>query len=140
MAPILVVATNRGITKIRGTDYRSPHGIPVDLLERLLIIHTQPYDERESKAILEIRCEEEDVDMSDDAKDLLCKIACETSLRYAIQLISAASLRASKRKSAKVDIDDVSKVYGMFLDVKRSTQFMIDNQAEFVFNDAAMVN
>lgn len=105
-----------------------------------MIIHTQPYDERESKAILEIRCEEEDVDMSDDAKDLLCKIACETSLRYAIQLISAASLRASKRKSAKVDIDDVSKVYGMFLDVKRSTQFMIDNQAEFVFNEAAMVN
>ena len=140
LAPILVVATNRGITKIRGTDYRSPHGIPVDLLERLLIIHTQPYDERESKAILEIRCEEEDVDMSDDAKDLLCKIACETSLRYAIQLISAASLRASKRKSAKVDIDDVSKVYGMFLDVKRSTQFMIDNQAEFVFNEGAMVN
>ena len=26
MAPILVVATNRGITRIRGTNYRSPHG------------------------------------------------------------------------------------------------------------------
>ena len=34
MAPILVVATNRGITKIRGTNYRSPHGIPIDLLDR----------------------------------------------------------------------------------------------------------
>eukprot|EP00884_Botryococcus_braunii_P018614 jgi/Botrbrau1/5436/Bobra.182_1s0038.1 len=33
MAPILVVATNRGITKIRGTNYTSPHGIPIDLLE-----------------------------------------------------------------------------------------------------------
>ena len=30
MAPVLVVATNRGITKIRGTNYKSPHGIPID--------------------------------------------------------------------------------------------------------------
>jgi DNA helicase TIP49 (TBP-interacting protein) len=135
LAPILVVATNRGITKIRGTEFRSPHGIPIDLLDRLLIIHTQAYDEREMKAILEIRCEEEDVDLADDAKDLLCKIACETSLRYAIQLISAASLRASKRKSAKVDVDDVSKVYGMFLDVKRSTQFMLDYHQDYMFNE-----
>merc|ERR1711939_1124141 len=29
MAPILVTATNRGITKIRGTDYEPPHGLPV---------------------------------------------------------------------------------------------------------------
>ena len=34
MAPVLVTATNRGITKIRGTNYRSPHGIPIDLLDR----------------------------------------------------------------------------------------------------------
>ncbi|CAM6103534.1 unnamed protein product [Calypogeia fissa] len=40
MAPILVVATNRGITRIRGTNYVSPHGIPIDLLDRLLIIST----------------------------------------------------------------------------------------------------
>merc|ERR1712078_802021 len=39
MAPVLVVATNRGITKIRGTDYESPHGIPIDLLDRMLIIN-----------------------------------------------------------------------------------------------------
>ena len=26
MAPILILATNRGITKIRGTNYQSPHG------------------------------------------------------------------------------------------------------------------
>ncbi len=43
MAPVLVLATNRGITNIRGTRYPSPHGIPVDLLDRLLIISTKPY-------------------------------------------------------------------------------------------------
>merc|ERR1712216_977586 len=135
MAPVLVTATNRGITKIRGTDYESPHGIPIDLLDRMLIINTEPYTNEEVQRILTIRCEEEDVEMTEDAKDLLCKIACETSLRYAIQLISAASLRASKRKSAKVDVDDVSKVYGMFLDVKRSTQFMLDYHQDYMFNE-----
>ena len=27
MAPVLVMATNRGITRIRGTQYKSPHGM-----------------------------------------------------------------------------------------------------------------
>lgn len=35
MAPTVVFATNRGNTLIRGTeDIVSPHGIPVDLLDR----------------------------------------------------------------------------------------------------------
>merc|ERR1719168_432575 len=47
LAPVVVMATNRGITKIRGTDYKSPHGIPLDLLDRLIIIRTEPYTEDE---------------------------------------------------------------------------------------------
>merc|ERR1712167_364762 len=88
MAPVLVVATNRGITKIRGTNYKSPHGIPIDLLDRLLIVTTSPYSERELKQILHIRCEEEDVEMTEDALALLTKIGVETSLRYAIHMIT----------------------------------------------------
>ena len=38
--------------------------MPIDLLDRLLIISTQPYSERELRQILDIRCEEEDCDMS----------------------------------------------------------------------------
>ena len=55
MAPVLIMATHRGITKIRGTKYRSPHGIPIDLLDRMVIIATQPYEEKEMKQILKIR-------------------------------------------------------------------------------------
>lgn len=54
---------------------RSPHGIPIDLLDRLLIISTQPYSEDEIRKILTIRCEEEDVEMTDDGKDLLTKVS-----------------------------------------------------------------
>merc|ERR1740127_328283 len=135
LAPVLVVATNRGITRIRGTNYKSPHGIPIDLLDRLLIISTSPYTEKEIKHILHIRCEEEDVEMAEDALTLLTKIGIETSLRYAIQLIIAAALVCAKRKGVEVEVEDIKKVYTLFVDVKRSTQFLIEYQNEFMFSE-----
>jgi RuvB-like protein 2 len=49
-SPIVIFATNRGIyiknkhllgiTNIRGTNYKGPHGLPLDLLDRSLIITT----------------------------------------------------------------------------------------------------
>ena len=76
----------------------SPHGLPLDLLDRLLIITTKPYNSDEIKQILTIRCEEEDVEMDDEAKDLLTKIGAETSLRYAIHLITACQFNITKKK------------------------------------------
>ncbi|MPC95890.1 RuvB-like helicase 2 [Portunus trituberculatus] len=55
MAPVVIVATNRGITRIRGTQNMSPHGIPIDMLDRMIIIKTVPYQEKEIKEILKIR-------------------------------------------------------------------------------------
>lgn len=98
MAPIVIMASNRGITKIRGTNYMSPHGIPIDLLDRMLIISTSPYSEKEIHQILSIRCEEEDVEITDEAKDVLTKIGVDASLRYSIHLITVSNLIARKRK------------------------------------------
>ncbi len=114
------MATNRGITKIRGTNYISPHGLPIDLLDRSLIITTKPYNDKELAQILEIRCQEEDVELTESATKLLTKIAKECSLRYGIHLITTANLVAQKRKAAEVDVADIRKVYGLFVDVKRS--------------------
>lgn len=83
---------------IRGTNYKSPHGIPIDLLDRLLIVRTETYNEKEIQAILKIRCEEEDVDIAEDALVVLTRIGMQTSLRYAIQLITTASLVCRRRK------------------------------------------
>merc|ERR1712091_762760 len=107
MAPVLVVATNRGITKIRGTDYESPHGLPVDLLDRLLIITTEPYDSEDIKKILQIRCEEEDVEMTEDALSLLTRIG-----------------------------QDTKKVYTLFMDLKRSVKMLEDYHNDFMFNES----
>ena len=78
---------NQGMTKIRGTDYTSPHGIPLDLLDRLMIVSMTPFSVDEMRQILSVRIEEEEVDMEDDALELLTTIAMETSLHYAIHMI-----------------------------------------------------
>merc|ERR1711964_26783 len=109
-APVVIMATNRGITTIRGTDYKSPHGIPIDLLDRMLIITMKPYAEEETRRIIDIRAEEEDVEMTDDTKALLTKIGTESSLRYALHLITVANLVCMKRKGQEVDIQDIRKV------------------------------
>ncbi|XP_033101320.1 ruvB-like 2 [Anneissia japonica] len=137
MAPILIMATNRGITRIRGTNHQSPHGIPIDLLDRLLIVSTSPYSEKELQQIIKIRCEEEDVEMSDDAITVLTRIGMETSLRYAIQLITASSLVCRKRKGTEIAIEDIKRVYSLFLDVSRSTQFLKEYQQEFMFSEVS---
>jgi len=135
MAPVLIMATNRGITKIRGTNYSSPHGIPIDLLDRLLIIATTPYTEKDTKQILQIRCEEEDVEMDEQALAVLTQIGMETSLRYSIQLITAAALASKKRKGTEVSVDDIKRVYSLFIDESRSTTFLQEYQEEFMFNE-----
>jgi len=43
LAPILIMATNKGTEKIRGSEVSSPHGIPIDLLDRCLIVRTEQY-------------------------------------------------------------------------------------------------
>ena len=108
-------------------------GIPLDLLDRLLIIQTTPYSSKETQQILQIRCQEEDVEISEKALTLLTKIGVETSLRYSIHLITTANLVAIRRKSPEVDVEDVRRVYGLFVDVKRSSQFLQDYQSEFLF-------
>ncbi|KAF6715320.1 RuvB-like 2 [Oryzias melastigma] len=135
LSPVLIMATNRGITRIRGTNYQSPHGIPIDLLDRLLIIATSPYTEKETRQILKIRCEEEDVELSEEAHAVLTRIGMETSLRYAIQLISTAGLVCRKRKGTEVQVEDIKRVYSLFLDEARSSQYMKEYQDSFLFNE-----
>lgn len=134
MAPVVVMATNRGITTIRGTNYRSPHGIPIDLLDRMIIIRTVPYTEKEVNEILKIRCEEEDCMVEDGSLSILTKIAMDTSLRYAIQLITTSNLVCRRRKSTLVTVDDVKKVYSLFLDDGRSSEILKEYQDEYMFS------
>jgi RuvB-like protein 1 (pontin 52) len=67
LAPILILATNRGICTIEGTDMLSPHGIPVDLPDRLLIIKTENYGLEDLMNILAIHASTESIKLSPEA-------------------------------------------------------------------------
>ena len=55
LAPLVIMASNRGMTQIRGSKTKSPHGLPPDLLDRVLIVSTNPYSEEEFQEIVKIR-------------------------------------------------------------------------------------
>jgi len=122
-SPIIIMATNRGITRVRGTDDVSPHGIPLDVLDRLLIIPVRPYTPDEMREIIKIRANEEDVELSKDALETLVKIASERSLRYAVQLLQPARIVAERKGRKEVRAEDVEEVAKLFIDVSQSVEF-----------------
>ncbi len=124
LAPIIILASNRGIAKIRGTDLKAPHGVPLDLIDRLLIITTRPYNKEEIRKILEIRLIEEKVEMEEDALEYLTEIGEKASLRYAVQLIAPASNIALYNKRRKISKEDVKEAEKLFADVKRSMKYL----------------
>jgi TBP-interacting protein len=124
LAPVIILASNRGVTRVRGTDIESPHGIPLDLLDRLLIITTRPYTAEEVREILKIRMKEEGVGAEEEALELLTEIGAEVSLRYAVQMIRPAAEVAREGGRERVGIADVERVNGLFADVKKSTKYL----------------
>lgn len=138
LAPIVIMASNRGSTKVRGTEYRSPHGLPHDFLDRVVIISTQAYQEDDIREILKIRAQEEEVEVSPNALELLTKIGKEAGLRYASQLIATSWQLALKRKSKTIDQADVERSYLLFYDTARSLAFVTEHQKRFIGDEGTV--
>jgi RuvB-like protein 2 len=138
LAPIVIMASNRGNTKIRGTNYRSPHGLPLDFLDRVVIVSTHPYDTEEIRQILAIRAQEEDIDVTPNALALLTKIGEETGLRYASNLITTSTLLSQKRRAKSVDVEDVQRSYKLFYDPTRSVKFVTDFEKRFIGDEGGV--
>lgn len=124
LAPILILASNRGVTKIRGTDIESPHGMPLDLLDRLLIVESRLYSDDEIREILKIRAAEEKVKVTDEALEYLTNVGVENTLRYAVQLLSPAYEIAKLDKRGEVARSDVEAAQRLFVDVKKSAKYL----------------
>lgn len=135
LAPLVVMASNRGIAPVRGTRFKAPHGLPADLLDRILIVSTRPYEPEEIAQIIQIRCQEEDVSLESDALSVLTSMAQQTTLRYALQLIATAALVARRRSSTTISVPDLRKCYTYFLDEKRSVQWLKEQQGSLMFDE-----
>lgn len=131
LSPYVVLASNRGITTIRGTDspydstgILSPHGLPIDLLDRCMIIKTATYTRSEIRQVLETRCKVEGISLKQEALDKLADEGEKTSLRYALQLLTPASIVAKLSGRLEVGVEDVGELGDLFLDARRSGSIM----------------
>lgn len=133
IAPIVVLALNRGMTAVRGADDArlAPHGCPPDLIDRLLIVRTLPYDADEIRVIVAKRAALEGVAASADALDRLASHGVRNSLRYALQLLAPAGVLSQTAARAEITAADVEECEDLFLD-SRSLTRVLENQKGYL--------
>lgn len=133
IAPIVVFASNRGNCLIRGTDdISSPHGIPLDLLDRVMIIRTMLYTAQETKQIIKIRAQTEGINISEEALSHLAEIGTKTTLRYANQLLTPASLLGRVQGKENVEREQIEEINELFYDAKSSAKILQDQHHKFM--------
>ncbi len=133
LAPIIIMATNRGRCVVRGAeDIESSHGIPQDMLDRLLIIKTTPYSRDEMSAIIALRAKTEGIQLHQNGLQRLAEVATESSLRYALQLLAPSAVAAQISASAEVRAEDVNEAAALFIDTKRSTQIISESTSGYM--------
>merc|ERR1712032_1786652 len=126
LSPIVVFATNRGICTIRGTDIVSPHGMPVDLLDRLVIIRTMPYSVDEIVQVVNIGAQTENVTIEEEALVALGEIGGNTSLRYAVQLLTPGPILAKTSGRESITKEDIQELDSLFYDAKSSAKVLAE--------------
>lgn len=134
LVPIIILATNRGVTTIRGTDVKSPMGFPLDLLDRSVIIATHEYDAESIREILSIRAREEKVTIENDALERLTNIGAKSSLRYAVQLLSLAAQNATAMKRKSVTLEDVERVDALFMDIGEASEHLRKYEEKLMYH------
>nr|KAF6330929.1 RuvB like AAA ATPase 1 [Myotis myotis] len=133
IAPIVIFASNRGNCVIRGTeDITSPHGIPLDLLDRVMIIRTMLYTPQEMKQIIKIRAQTEGINISEEALNHLGEIGTKTTLRYSVQLLTPANLLAKINGKDSIEKEHVEEISELFYDAKSSAKILADQQDKYM--------
>ena len=143
MAPTVILATNRGNTLVRGTtDIISPHGIPVDLLDRqyyfssfklwdsflsylsffvrCMIVKTDAYQRDQIGKVVQLRATIEGLKLGNGVIDRLAAEGDRSSLRYALQLLTPASIAATLAGRSQIELEDIGEMNELFLDAKTS--------------------
>merc|ERR1711879_414594 len=123
LSPIVVFATNRGQCTIKGTDdIVSPHGMPLDLLDRIMIIKLMPYNVEDMMQILKIRADTEGIPVDEEALGKLAEIGSTTTLRYIVQMLTPSFLLSKIAGKESVGVDEVEEIAELFMDAKTSAK------------------
>ncbi|KAH9928911.1 TIP49 C-terminus-domain-containing protein [Fomitopsis serialis] len=123
MAPTVVLATNRGNSPVRGTtEIVAPHGIPIDLLDRCLIVRTERYNKPDIAKVVQLRANVEGLQLGPGVLDKLARRGDTSSLRYALQLLTPASILAGLSGRKQIELEDINEMGELFLDAKTSAE------------------
>ena len=117
---------------MRGTEMRGPHGIPTDLLDRLVIIRTELYSREEMIQILAVRAKVEGIEIDDASLQFLGEIGEKTSLRHAVQLLTPASMMAKTNGRDDVCHSDIEQVHALFHDAKSSARLLSEQADKYI--------
>ncbi|OAL29171.1 RuvB-like helicase 1 [Fonsecaea nubica] len=133
ISPIVILASNRGNTLIRGTqDITGAHGVPPDLLARLLIIPTHPYNASEVQTIIRLRAKTEGLSISESALEKVAQHGTNVSLRYALQLLTPSSILAKVNGRQEIGVEDVAECEDLFIDARRSAKVVEQAGTSFI--------
>ncbi|KXZ45693.1 hypothetical protein GPECTOR_51g678 [Gonium pectorale] len=132
LSPIVIFATNRGLCTIRGTDITSPHGVPVDLLDRLVIIRTLPYTLPEMVQILAIRAQVEGIGIDEESLAFLGEVGERTSLRHAVQLLTPAAMLGKTNGRDSIARGDLEEIDALFHDAKYSARLLAEQADKYI--------
>ena len=133
ISPIVILASNRGKTTVRGTeDIVAAHGVPPDLLARLLIIPTNAYEPDEVKTIIRLRARTEGLSLTEPALEQVSQHGVKVSLRYALQLLTPASILAKVAGRKEIDVADVVECESLFIDARRSATIVNAAGGDFI--------
>ncbi|KAF5913892.1 hypothetical protein HPG69_005111 [Diceros bicornis minor] len=113
-------------------DITSPHGIPLDLLDRVMIIRTMLYTPQEMKQIIKIRAQTEGINISEEALNHLGEIGTKTTLRYSVQLLTPAHLLAKINGKDGIEKEHVEEISELFYDAKSSAKILADQQDKYM--------
>lgn len=94
---------------------------PRDLLDRVLVVRTEKYSENDLRHIIKVRGDEENTEMDGDVLNALVGIAARSGLKYALNLLTLSSVRASKR-GTRMSAADIQRTYELFMDPSRAAQ------------------
>ncbi|SCP03409.1 RuvB-like helicase 1, putative [Plasmodium malariae] len=114
LAPILILATNRGIY-------------------RIIIVKTMLYNKEEILQVLKLRCKFEKIKIEREALNYLADIGITCSLRYAIQLLTPAKILSKRKGKKRISKNIVEIVSSIFFDTKRSTQLLLDDKNKYMY-------
>jgi len=131
LAPLVILASNRGRATVRGTEQAAAHGLPADLLARLLIVPTWPYTPPEITQIVRLRARTEGIALADDALAEVARAGARVSLRYALQLLAPALVLARALQKSVVGVQEVRECADLFIDARTSAS-MLRGGAEYI--------